>query len=300
MATFSLILCRGIQGSGKSTWAKAWVAENPKQRVRFNNDDIRNMAGPYSMDQEALVKFEKRAFVEKAMTLKRDIVVDNMNLNPDEVKFYEDLITQYNKSHADQYELQFKDFFIPLAECIKRDSLRPNPIGEKIIKMTYRRYAQFLDHMHNMEFSKAACAVKDKSRAIIVDIDGTIALNLNKRPYYGEGAAEGMKYDVPIDGVLEIVRNYPHTVFFVTGREGLQDVMEATMEWLKKYVGHDRFKVFYRSKGNFTSGPDCKKQIYESFIKPLYSIDFVLEDSTKVVNMWRSLDLICLQPNVTD
>ena len=40
-----IILCRGIQGSGKTTWAKQWVLEDPEHRVRFNNDDIRNMLG---------------------------------------------------------------------------------------------------------------------------------------------------------------------------------------------------------------------------------------------------------------
>ena len=38
-----LILCQGIQGSGKSTYAKKWVAEDPEHRVRLNYDDLRNM-----------------------------------------------------------------------------------------------------------------------------------------------------------------------------------------------------------------------------------------------------------------
>lgn len=42
-----LIICRGIQGSGKSTWAKQWCHEDPEHRVRFNNDDVRNMLGDY-------------------------------------------------------------------------------------------------------------------------------------------------------------------------------------------------------------------------------------------------------------
>lgn len=42
-----IILCRGIQGSGKTTWAKQWTLEDPEHRVRFNNDDIRNMLGKY-------------------------------------------------------------------------------------------------------------------------------------------------------------------------------------------------------------------------------------------------------------
>lgn len=47
METRQLIICRGIQGSGKSTWAKQWCHEDPEHRIRFNNDDIRNMLGDY-------------------------------------------------------------------------------------------------------------------------------------------------------------------------------------------------------------------------------------------------------------
>lgn len=45
--TRQLVICRGIQGSGKSTWAKQWCHEDPEHRVRFNNDDVRNMLGDY-------------------------------------------------------------------------------------------------------------------------------------------------------------------------------------------------------------------------------------------------------------
>lgn len=33
-----IILCRGIQGSGKTTWAKQWVLEKPTERVRINKE----------------------------------------------------------------------------------------------------------------------------------------------------------------------------------------------------------------------------------------------------------------------
>ena len=35
-----LILCRGIQGSGKTTWAKQYCKEHPNS-IRVNRDDIR-------------------------------------------------------------------------------------------------------------------------------------------------------------------------------------------------------------------------------------------------------------------
>ena len=50
-----LIILQGIQGSGKTTWAKNWVKEDPKHRVRFNQDDIRNMFGVYWVPVENLL-----------------------------------------------------------------------------------------------------------------------------------------------------------------------------------------------------------------------------------------------------
>ena len=37
-----IILCRGIQGSGKSTWAKRYCEEHPNT-IRLNRDDIRKI-----------------------------------------------------------------------------------------------------------------------------------------------------------------------------------------------------------------------------------------------------------------
>ena len=42
-----IILTRGIQGSGKSTWAKKWAEEDSEHRIRWNNDDFRRMLGKY-------------------------------------------------------------------------------------------------------------------------------------------------------------------------------------------------------------------------------------------------------------
>lgn len=148
-----IILCRGIQGSGKTTWAKQWVLEDPEHRVRFNNDDIRNMLGKYWVpSREGLVKDLKDLFLWKAMSYKFDIVIDNMNLNPKELEYYERVRNDWNNANeytptviGPKYELEIKDFFIPLQDCIERDSKRPNPIGEEVIKATYEKYKSILE-----------------------------------------------------------------------------------------------------------------------------------------------------------
>ena len=148
-----IILCRGIQGSGKTTWAKQWVLEDPEHRVRFNNDDIRNMLGKYWVpSREGLVKDLKGLFLWEAMSYRFDIVIDNMNLNPKELEYYERVLNDWNSANEyappvirPKYELEIKDFFIPLQDCIERDSKRPNPIGEEVIKATYEKYKSILE-----------------------------------------------------------------------------------------------------------------------------------------------------------
>ena len=139
-AMSKIILCRGIQGSGKTTWAKQWVLEDPEHRVRFNNDDIRNMLGKYWVpSREHLVSDIKKDFMVSAMEFGYDIVIDNMNLNSKEVEYYENLVDS-TLGYMNCYSLEYKDFFIPLEVCIERDSKRENPIGEEVIRKTYERY----------------------------------------------------------------------------------------------------------------------------------------------------------------
>lgn len=148
-----MILCRGIQGSGKTTFAKQWVLEDPKHRVRFNNDDIRNMLGKYWVpSREGLVKNLKDTFLWSSMTHDFDIVIDNMNLDPKELEYYNKVLDNWNNPKEivfdvvrPKYDLEIKNFFTPLQECIDRDSKRPNPIGEKVIRNTYEKYKDILE-----------------------------------------------------------------------------------------------------------------------------------------------------------
>ena len=39
----TLLLTRGLPASGKTTFARAWVAESPTDRARINRDDLRNV-----------------------------------------------------------------------------------------------------------------------------------------------------------------------------------------------------------------------------------------------------------------
>lgn len=143
-----IILTQGIQGSGKTTWAKAWVAEDPEHRIRINNDDITSMWGqPFGTSglYERL-KYFRRLMICRAMNENLDIVIDNMNLSDSSLKEIKEIVNEYDRYNLpdfnlDDYVIEYKDFTkVPLEVCIERDSRRENPIGKDIIINTYNKY----------------------------------------------------------------------------------------------------------------------------------------------------------------
>lgn len=148
-----IILTRGIQGSGKSTWAKKWVEEDPTHRVRWNNDDFRRMMGPYWIpERESLVSKLKCDFLSEAMLFGYDIVMDDMNLNVWNWRAVQVKIKNFNRGDdyfsksRKNYTLEFKDFFdVSLEECVERDSKRENPIGKEVIVNTYNRHKDVIE-----------------------------------------------------------------------------------------------------------------------------------------------------------
>lgn len=296
-----IIICRGIPASGKSTWAKSWVAEDPTHRARFNWDDMRNMMGPYwvpERENTGVLKTMRIAFLNTLMGKGWDIVVDNMNLNPKESAFFEDVIKEHNtKNPANVYTLEYQDFFTPVDVCIARDAKRENPIGEKVIRDIWRRYKQDIWQRESIRKMDSLRTYRsDKRDCIIVDMDGTLAFNTHGRPYYGEGTAEGIKFDVPLNSTISIVRSMKMTgtcdVFIVTGRD--ETVRKATEEWLKTYsVPFD--KIYMRADKDYRKGSTVKQELLNQILTD-HNVLFVLDDDEKCKNMYQANGIICLQP----
>lgn len=301
-----LILTRGIQGSGKSTWARKWVEEDPEHRIRINNDDMRNMLGKYWVpSREELITHSKNLLAIHAMMSGYDIVIDNMNLNPKEVKFWQDIVKQNNEVDSISkylYEIEFKDFFIPLEECIRRDAMRPNPIGEKVIRDTWKRYKHFIQTSEVEKYvNNLIKEDESKPYCLVVDMDSTLCFNTTKRPWYGEGAAEGMINDIPNMGVLRLVERwvkpgpaaYSNNLIIATGRDTSQE--EVTKQWLAKYNIYPQ-EFYFRKQGDYRKGVEVKKEQIEKILEK-YNIVAIIDDCEPIVQMYRDMGLTVLQPN---
>ena len=141
-----IILTRGIPASSKSTWAKQEVLKDPEHSVRINRDDLRNMSGKYWVPaRENYIIACRNQLLNLAICVGfNTIILDDMNLNSKDFDYVSTAIDKVNeiiKDTKNQYKIEFKDFTnVSLDICIKRDSKRENPLGEKVIRDIFNKY----------------------------------------------------------------------------------------------------------------------------------------------------------------
>ncbi len=139
-------------------------------------------------------------------------------------------------------------------------------------------------------------------KTIISDIDGTIADLTHRlhhiapgKPKNWDAFFEACSEDTPHQDVIDIIHGfeYKHWIelIFVSGRSDV--VRNQTTRWLNK-VGFTKFDLYMRKAGDHRPDDIVKAQIYNKFLKDK-DIWFVLDDRDRVVNMWRSHGIRCLQ-----
>ena len=132
-----LIILKGIPASGKSTWAKQWVEEDPKTRIIVNRDFIRRELSVYWVpSRESLISDLEYEMVKMAMSWGYDICLDSINLN---ARYFNKWI---ELSKEENYEIEYKQFDISLEEALERDKNREFPVGESVIINFYNKYCK--------------------------------------------------------------------------------------------------------------------------------------------------------------
>ena len=136
-----LIILQGIPASGKSTWAKKWMSEDPTSRVIINRDSIRRMLGKYWVpSREKLVDDIEFNSVESALKRGFDVCIDATNLNDKTICKFKDLCLTLQNDKNLSIEIVFNKILVSLEEALERDKNRKFPMGEKVIKEFYNKY----------------------------------------------------------------------------------------------------------------------------------------------------------------
>ena len=126
--------------------------------------------------------------------------------------------------------------------------------------------------------------------AIIVDMDGTLALMGDRSPY----DVSKCDQDPPNYPVLETVLKWQgdREVIIMSGRT--DDGKAATESWLKQYGVKYKY-IYMRTLGDMRKDSIVKQELYEQNILGKFNVSFILDDRQQVVDMWRSLGLTVFQ-----
>lgn len=285
-----LYYTKGFPGSGKSSLAKAMVAQSKGNLVRVNRDDLRKAdtlwkRGSFNKTVEANVLRERNRLIDEALSKGLDVISDDTNLSESAIK---PMLALAQKYKAEVICLDFTDpsseYYVPLELCIKRDLLRDDSVGKDVILRMW--HERIVSKVTKPEWHPVL------PNAWIFDIDGTLAHHEGLRGAFEE------KYEVDVPdltviAMLKALKATGNTIIIVSGREGSMVAETQTKNWLKIHdIPYDEF--YMRKAGDRRSDTLVKKEIYEKKIQFRYNIIGVVDDRPKVIRMWKEQGLTVL------
>jgi len=156
------------------------------------------------------------------------------------------------------------------------------------------------------EFTKHNNVVR-KKEVVILDLDGTLALIDERRAYSVKPNGKldykkfhdpnNIKMDKPNWPIIDIARMFNRANFHVFIFSGRSDKCKAeTIKWLEKYqVPYSKLTMRPHKTLGFVPDEKLKRIFLKEAPFEQDQIHCVIDDRQKVVDMWRSLGLTCLQ-----
>jgi predicted kinase len=294
----SLIITRGLPGCGKTTYARAWVEADREHRARVNRDDIRRMLDHGEFIKgitEGRVLAARDALILGLLARGLDVICDDTNLPQRTAR---DLARLAKRGRAEFSVVDMTD--VPWKECIERDAARADkkPVGGPVIVDMHTRYLNGKSYPLPLpeepaDDQEAAALYEPKPgapRAILVDIDGTVALKGARSPFDETRVHE----DRPNLPVVTVVRALAatHQIVFLSGRT--DGCRQATYEWLLEYIRVPFQGLYMRPAGDMRKDAIVKRELFDRHIREVYDVTLVLDDRLQVIRMWRDLGLTVL------
>lgn len=298
MSKPTAVIMTGLSGSGKSTVAKELGM------MRINLDDIRGMYGwtknNWSKTQEKAAIETMLSSVDAAISNGLDIVVDNTHLT----QRLPALIRTRIAGRADFTAIDLLN--VPIEDCIARDKERPSPVGEDVIrrqvktssgarKNGWRLTREWLSNWPEIEPYKVPYqdSLLPAPEAVMIDIDGTLALHVARGPYEME-KCETDAVNIAVAEQIDAWLNEGLKIILLSGRN--EDFRPQTERWLYAN-GVEYSHLFMRASED--SRPDyvVKYELFDKHVRHRFNVKVSLDDRNQVVAVWRQVGLPTWQVN---
>jgi predicted kinase len=293
----------GLPASGKTTAARALLAESRGRARRVNLDDLRamldNSGGDrvWSHEHEQTALNIQDAAVREAVSGGFDVIVDNTHLTPRIPKRLKAAVTGLDAA------FRVHDFTaVPVDECIRRDAARDTTVGEDVIRRLHANHVRATRGSWRLtdEWMNDTPAVEpytpDTSlpSAVMCDIDGTLALMGDRGPYdFARCGEDRLNESVRRALVSFRLANDDHIVL-LSGRG--DDFRAETEAWLSRHaVPYD--ELWMRAAGDGRRDDIAKAELFDAHVRNRFNVRVSLDDRDRVVALWRRMGLPTWQVN---
>jgi len=292
-----ILILVGAPGSGKTTFAKYFV-RTEEHWIRTNRDEFRAMNfadALMSVYEENLLTEIVDSAINTALLRKMNVLIDDTNCKADYLQHYID-------KFGEKASIAFKVFELPTEELIARCERRAKETGRSVPIGVIKKMVKDLEVLkENFDFSTRPINIKSKCyanqditlpKAIICDLDGTLALLGDRNPY-DASTAENDELNIPASNLIKSCAKDGYMILLVSGRE--EKYREPTVKFLQKHeIPYNA--LWMRREKDYRKDVVIKREIFDREIVGKYYVDFVIDDRKQVVEMWRNeLHLTCLQ-----
>jgi len=310
MTASTLVITRGLPGSGKTTWAKEQQMIAPEygdNLARVNRDNLRKelypergqefYAHPDRSARELNITKVQHERIRSLLLAGVDVVVDDTNLP---IRRCRELMRIAEDTGSIFVEQRFE---LSPEQCISRQFHRPEDerVPENVIRDMHRRFFPLAYLPRESGLSSKATPYEGiepyvrpteyKRAAFIFDIDGTLATMVDRGPHEYHKLS-GDEPNFVVQQVASALFSVGYVILLVSGRGDAHRC--ATQKWLKKHgiYGDD---LFMRPEGDTRVDWRVKYDIFNQHIRDEYDVLGAFDDRDQVVNMWRKMGIQCFQ-----
>lgn len=279
----TLLVLKGISGSGKSTYAKQLEEQG---WVRVERDEIRRDTELFPngfvwpKDESKAVQ-ERDRQIRQALKDDLHVVCSDTNLDPKVIRQLQNIARQFGAS----FKVDDSFLAVPIETLIKRDKEREYSVGETVIRKQFHNYVNkmptFLQYDPNLPW------------CVCSDLDGTLTEGPKDRSPFEWHKVGNDDINLGVAKILDGVRVIDDTkIFLFSGRS---DVCRSeTEEWLERHdIEYDA--LFMRpdgrvdEHGNQVKDTVIKSELIEEHIKGQYNVLFWMDDRPQVATMLRDV-----------
>lgn len=301
-----IIILVGVSGSGKSTWANAFIEKNENYRIVsrdslralfFGPNDDNYYRSPCLDQKENFITKQQKSIIDNLLSNGYSVVIDNTNLK---IQYIREFIKDYNH----RCNLKLKYFDVSKENALINNKKRERKVKPSVIDRQFdnlivlAKKTKFKELFANGEYFIEKSPLipielnSELPKALLFDLDGTLALHTGRDPFDWKS----VKTDIvskPVKYMLDLAYKDGVKVIIVTARSF--EAKDSTVEWLRD--NNIRYHDFYiRKRGDFRKDTTVKEEFWRDIAKT-YNIVTIFDDRNQVVRHARQLGLSVFQVN---